>query len=899
MAVDTFIENLKKDFNGEVHDSYSRRLMYATDASAYREIPDAVVLPKDKNDIINLVKLASENDISLIPRAAGTSLAGQVVGKGVVVDISKYFNRIIEINTTEKWVRVQPGVVLDELNKRLAGEGLFFGPETSTSNRCMIGGMTGNNSCGAHSLIYGSTRDHVLEINAVLSDGSEAVFGDLTIEKFKEKLLLQNKEGELYRHVYKLLSDKKNEEEIKANYPDPEIKRRNTGYALDLLLDTEPFGGSKSFNFCKLLAGSEGSLAFFSEIKLNLVDIPPKEVLLLCVHTNTLKEAFTGNLVALKHKPSSVELMDSIILELTKGNIEQNKNRFFIEGNPAAILIVEFTGNTRHELDLKAGGCEEEMKKNGMGYHFPRVYGSDTKKVWNLRKAGLGVLSNMPGDAKPVSVTEDTAVNPVDLPAYMEEFEMLLKQLNLNCVYYAHIATGELHLKPVLNLKDPAHVELFHTVALETAKLVKKYRGSLSGEHGDGRLRGEFIPLMLGNHCYNLLKELKDVWDPKHIFNPNKIINTPPMNTSLRFKPGADVPEPDTIFDFSNEGGMLRSVEKCNGSADCRKSEIIGGTMCPSYQASRNENQTTRARANILREFLTNSDKANRFDHKEIYEVMDLCLSCKACKSECPSSVDVAKLKAEFLQHYYDANGIPLRTKAIAYISSINRMGMIFPSMTNFFIETNFTSGIVKKILKFSPKRSIPLLHKQSLKKYFKKLNQENGSKGTVFFFADEFTDFNDTDIGIKAILLLNKLGYKVIIPTHKASGRTFISKGLIRTARKLADFNVETLSSFITNDSPLIGIEPSAILSFRDEYPELVSPALREKAKELAKNTFMFDEFIVREFEKGNIEQEQFSNETKEIKLILQFSSKDRNVLFRIRRNLPYRNNPKESRLR
>jgi len=618
MAVDTFIENLKKDFNGEVHDSYSRRLMYATDASAYREIPDAVVLPKDKNDIINLVKLASENDISLIPRAAGTSLAGQVVGKGVVVDISKYFNRIIEINTTEKWVRVQPGVVLDELNKRLAGEGLFFGPETSTSNRCMIGGMTGNNSCGAHSLIYGSTRDHVLEINAVLSDGSEAVFGDLTIEKFKEKLLLQNKEGELYRHVYKLLSDKKNEEEIKANYPDPEIKRRNTGYALDLLLDTEPFGGSKSFNFCKLLAGSEGSLAFFSEIKLNLVDIPPKEVLLLCVHTNTLKEAFTGNLVALKHKPSSVELMDSIILELTKGNIEQNKNRFFIEGNPAAILIVEFTGNTRHELDLKAGGCEEEMKKNGMGYHFPRVYGSDTKKVWNLRKAGLGVLSNMPGDAKPVSVTEDTAVNPVDLPAYMEEFEMLLKRLNLNCVYYAHIATGELHLKPVLNLKDPAHVELFHTVALETAKLVKKYRGSLSGEHGDGRLRGEFIPLMLGNHCYNLLKELKDVWDPKHIFNPNKIINTPPMNTSLRFKPGADVPEPDTIFDFSNEGGMLRSVEKCNGSADCRKSEIIGGTMCPSYQASRNENQTTRARANILREFLTNSDKANRFDHKEI-----------------------------------------------------------------------------------------------------------------------------------------------------------------------------------------------------------------------------------------------------------------------------------------
>jgi FAD/FMN-containing dehydrogenase/Fe-S oxidoreductase len=868
MPAKRFLEELEVVFKGEIHASHARRLMYATDASAYRELPEAVVLPKDRDDIVSLVKTAARHGIGLIPRTAGTSLAGQVVGNGVVADVSKYLTGILELNKEAHWVRVQPGVVLDELNKMLAPHGLFFGPETSTSNRCMIGGMVGNNSCGAHSLLYGSTRDHTLEIHAVLSDGSEAIFGELTKEEFAEKLNLPNKEGEIYRHIYKVLNDPVNRNEITAGYPDPAIKRRNTGYALDLLLDTDPFAGNNKFNFCRLLAGSEGTLVFFTEIKLNLVPLPPKEVMLLCVHTKTLKEAFTANLVALKHGPASVELMDDIILELTKGNIEQNKNRFFIEGQPAAILIVEFTGDTREELDLAADACVKEMQENAMGYHYPRVYGSDCKKVWNLRKAGLGVLSNMPGDAKPVSVTEDTAVKPSDLPAYMEEFSGMLKRYNLSCVYYAHIATGELHLKPVLNLKDPAHVELFHTVALETARLIKKYRGSLSGEHGDGRLRGEFIPLMLGEHCYRLLKELKQVWDPHGIFNPGKITDTQAMNTSLRFKPGADIPEPDTIFDFSKDGGILHSVEKCNGSADCRKTEIIGGTMCPSYQASRNENQTTRARANILREFLTHSNKQNRFDHKEIYEVMDLCLSCKACKSECPSSVDVAKLKAEFLQHYYDENGIPLRTRAIAYITSINKMGMAFPALTNFFLKNGFTSGIAKRILKFAPKRSIPRLHKQSLQKYYRKLNQQSENNGTVYLYADEFTSYNDTDIGIKAIQLLNKLGYQVIIPTHKPSGRTFISKGLIRTARKLADYNVEALSALISKETPLIGIEPSAILTFRDEYPELSSVPLREKAKELAKNSLMFDEFIVQEYEKGNIKQEQFSNESKEIKL-------------------------------
>ncbi len=672
------LAELKASLKGEVFADEYTRLLYATDASAYRQIPQLVVRPADAGDLKTLISFARKMKTSLIPRAAGTSLAGQVVGGGIVADISKHMTSVLEVNAEEHWVRVQPGVVLDELNKILEPTGLFFGPETSTSNRCMIGGMVGNNSCGSHSLVYGSTRDHTLEVKTLLGDGSEVVFGKLTKTEFEQKCRLESREGDIYRNINSILGNTENQLEIREQFPDKSIHRRNTGYAIDLLLESEPFGDSdEEFNFCKLIAGSEGTLCFITEIKLNLVPLPPKEKALICVHCHTLDEAFKGNIIALKHGPVAIELMDHVILEQTKANISQRKNRFFLEGEPAAVLLIELSEKTRTEIDQKATSVIKDLKLAGFGYSYPLVYNQDVNKVWALRKAGLGVLSNLPGDAKPVAVIEDTAVNPEVLPEYMNDFRQMLKRLNLDCVYYAHIATGELHLRPVLNLKDPKDVELFHTVALETAKLVKKYRGSLSGEHGDGRLRGEFIPMMIGEHNYSLLQQIKETWDPEGIFNPEKITRTPPMNTSLRFVPGVRVTEPDTIFDFSGTQGILRAAEQCNGSADCRKSSVIGGTMCPSYMATLDENSTTRARANILREFLTHSDKKNRFDHKEIYQVMDLCLSCKGCKSECPSNVDMAKYKAEFLQHWHDANGIPIRTRIIANISKLNKLGMI------------------------------------------------------------------------------------------------------------------------------------------------------------------------------------------------------------------------------
>ena len=866
------LEKLRTSLDGDLFTDYTTRLLYATDASAYREIPLAVSRPKNKEDIRKLIRFANENKTSLIPRTAGTSLAGQVVGNGIVVDVSKYLNKILEINEEEQWVRVEPGVVLDELNLAVAPYDLFFGPETSTANRCMIGGMVGNNACGAHSLIFGSTRNHTISLKTILSDGSDAEFLPLSLEEFAGKCEGNSLESTIYRNIRELLSDPVNQAEIRKEYPDPIIKRRNTGYAIDLLLERQPFTtNGKPFNFSTLLAGSEGTLAFTVEIKLNLVPLPPKEKILVCVHFETLEDALQGNLVALKHNPGAIELMDRFILDCTKDNIEQRKNRFFIQGDPGAILIIEFARDEKDDLLEITSKLEQDLRRKNLGYHYPLVTGTDIPKVWALRKAGLGVLSNTPGDGKPVSVIEDTAINPEKLPQYIAEFKDILAKYQLECVYHAHIATGELHLRPVLNLKDKADVEKFRAIATEIAHLVKKFKGSLSGEHGDGRLRSEFIPLMVGVKNYDILRRIKQAWDPENIFNPGKITDTPPMDSSLRYEPGMPAKEIPTIFDFSHEGGILRAAEKCNGSGDCRKSSLIGGTMCPSYMASSDENTTTRARANILREFLTNSGGKNPFSHREIYDVMDLCLLCKGCKSECPSNVDITKYKAEFLQHYYDEHGVPLRALAIANISRLNRLGSILPGVYNFMVIQPAISGLMKKILGMAPQRTLPTLSPYHLTiwlKNYKQVLPQNFESRQVYLFIDEFTDFNDAHVGIAAVKLLNALGYSVLIKDHVESGRTYLSKGLVREAKKFAIENVLIFKDIIKQEIPLIGIEPSAILSFRDEYPDLAGTELKDTAIALSKNCLLFEEFFIKEVKEGHIKKEQFTTNILKIKL-------------------------------
>ncbi len=864
---------LSTQLEGELYLDTTMRMLYATDASAYQEMPLAVAIPKTKNDIKKLIAFANDNQTSIIPRTAGTSLAGQVVGNGIVVDVSRNFTQIIELNKEEHWVRVQPGVIRDELNMYLKPHGLFFGPETSTANRAMMGGMVGNNSCGSNSIVYRSTREHLLEVDVLLGDGSETTFRSLGIDEFHNKCEGDNLEANIYKTMRSLLSNYDNQVEIRKEFPKKTVERRNTGYAIDALLDSAPFtAGEPDFNFCKLIAGSEGTLAFITEIKLNVVPLLKNETGLLCVHFNSIDEALKANLIALKYKPRASELIDHYILECTKDNIEQSKNRFFVKGDPAAILVIEFTASTRDGITHIATECETEMRASRLGYHFPLLFGEDTKKIWTLRKAGLGLLGNLPGDEKAVPVIEDTAVDANDLPNYIADFNKILEKYNLHAVHYAHAGSGEIHLRPIINLKTVEGNHLFRIIAQEIATLVKKYKGSLSGEHGDGRLRGEFIKQMVGEKNYELFKTVKYTWDPNNIFNPNKIVDTPPMNTMLRYTPGQKTPAFKTIFRYHNQD-VLQHAEQCNGSGDCRKTHLSGGTMCPSYMATKNEKDTTRARANILREFLTNSEKLNRFDHKEIYEVMDLCLSCKGCKSECPSNVDVAKLKAEFLQQYYDANGVPFRSKLIANFNKSAKLGAIAPGLYNFMVSNAATGKLIKRISGFAEKRSMPTLHTTTLEKWFRKRKSATeGSNLTatrkVYLFCDEFTNYNDTEIGMTAILLLEKLGYEVVIPQHEESGRAWLSKGLIRHAKTIANKNISLLSKIVNEKAPLIGIEPSAILTFRDEYLDLADDENYNAAKELAKNVFFIDEFIAKEIDNGNIKADIFTKEKRLIKL-------------------------------
>ncbi len=861
---------LAGELEGALYFDTTMKKLYATDASAYRELPLAVAIPENESDLQKLIQFALKEKTSLIPRTAGTSLAGQVVGKGIVVDVSPKFTKIIELNEAEHWVRVQPGVIRDELNLSLKPHGLQFGPETSTSNRAMIGGMVGNNSCGSNSVIYGTTRDHLLEVKALLSDGSEAVFHSLSKTDFEKKCDSENKlEAAIYQNMKALLSNPENQKEIQSEFPATNVTRRNTGYALDSLADTAPFReGGEDFNFCKLIAGSEGTLAFITEIKLNLLPLPPAEEGLLCVHFNTVDEALRANVIAMRHQPSASELMDHYILDCTKNNIEQSRNRFFVEGEPGAILVIGFLSDSREEIQEKAEQLKRELKAAGLGYHFPLLFGDDTAKVWSLRKAGLGLLGNMPGDEKAVGVIEDTAVSVEDLPAYIREFNVILKKYNLYSVHYAHAGSGELHLRPIINLKTREGNKQFRIIAEEIATLVKKYKGSLSGEHGDGRLRGEFIRQMIGDHNFELLKQIKKTWDPNGIFNPGKIVDTPPMNTSLRYEPGKKAPEIETILDFGPVT-ILQHAEQCNGTGVCRKTEKTGGTMCPSYMVTHNEKDTTRARANIIREYLTNSDKVNKFDHKEIYEVMDNCLECKGCKSECPSDVDIAKVKMEFLQHYFDANGVPMRSKMIAHFGKLSAKAAKVPGLYNFFVTNKITSGLFKRFVGFAPKRSIPKLYSTTLDKWLKKHKPaQRQTIKKVYLFNDEFTNYNDTEIGIKAVKLLEALGYEVICPEHGESARAYMSKGLLREAKKIAEKNVQLLKDLITAETPLVGIEPSAILSFRDEYPDIVDKSMREDARQLGKNALLFGEFIAREMEEGNIGPHQFTREKRMVKL-------------------------------
>ncbi|HZW77156.1 MAG TPA: FAD-linked oxidase C-terminal domain-containing protein [Flavobacteriaceae bacterium] len=871
----TTLADFEKSFQGRLHMDKLYQSMYATDASVYRKIPLAVAFPDSIQGIKQLIDFAHANHIGLIPRAGGTSLAGQCVGEGIVVDISKSFTEILHFDPEELSITIQPGVIRDELNRFLELYGVFFAPNTSTSNRCTIGGMVGNNSSGTTSIKYGVTRDKVIRLKGLLSDGTQVIFEPVTKEQFVEKMALTSLEGEIYRKICKLLSSKETQDEIEKEFPKPEIHRRNTGYAIDALLNSTVFDRSEElFNFCHLIAGSEGTLMFITEITLKLDPLLPKYTAVVAPHYDSLDACLKDVVISMNHDLYTCEMMDHVILDCTKNNKTYLPYRAFVKNNPKAILLLELRSDAQDDLEKQLKQVIQTLQLSKNAYHFPILRGDEIARALELRKAGLGLLGNMVGDKKAVACIEDTAVALTDLPEYIADFTQLMQKYNQNAVYYAHAGAGELHLRPILNLKNSDDVADFRKITTDVAKLCKKYKGSFSGEHGDGIVRAEFIPTMIGEKNYQIIREIKEVFDPKNIFNPGKIVDPFPMDRALRYEADREEPKIETLMNFDDYLGIHRLAENCNGSGDCRKTERSSGAMCPSYHATRDEKDTTRARANVLREVLTNNKAVNKFDSQELKEVMDLCLSCKACASECPSNVDIATAKAEFLFQYYKTHKPSVATRFFAHSSKIYALAAKYPHITNLAFNTKVTSKFIKKISRIHPRRSLPNV---SIKRFNKRiLNSDNqlltvndldkAKSKTIYLLIDEFSRTMDVDIANDAVELLIKLGYHVIPILHLDSGRALISKGFLEQAKKEVDRNIRFLKEKVSHETPLLGIEPSAILSFRDEYLRLSTD--RESATRIADNSFLIEEFLASEIEAGAIKRESFTSEKRKIKI-------------------------------
>lgn len=826
-------------------DELSRRL-YANDASMYEELPLGVTFPRDASEIKKIIVFCAQNSIPITARSAGTSLAGQTTGAGLIMDVSRYMTRIKSIDIEKKRAIVEPGVIRDTLNREAAKHDLLFGPDTSTTNRCMLGGMIGNNSSGSFSIKYGSTREQLESIDVVLSDGSETILKPLSREELEEKRKLDTLEGSIYNQMIDLLLEYK--ALILASYPHPEIIRRNTGYALDKLCQMDPITpGGRPFNLAELVCGSEGTLTMTTKatVKLSKKD---KYSILLVPQFNTLYDSLIAAVEAVKFDPAAVELMDRIILDATKGNTEQRKNRFFLEGEPETVLMIQFDGEDLGELVKKAKNLANILADLALGYTHPIITDPDlVSRVFELRKAGLGLLMGLASDEKTPTFVEDTAVRVEDLPDYIDEFREILSKYGTHCVFYAHASVGELHLRPKLNIKTQEGIEKMKAMAEEVALLVKKYRGSLSGEHGDGRTRAPYIRYVLGDEMMPVLEKVKEIWDPKGIFNPGKIVNAKPIDADLRYSPKYQSPKVDTVFHYRKEGGFAEAIEQCNGAGVCRKLAESGGTMCPSYMATKDEKDSTRGRANLFRQLFSGKQVA-AFESEDLKQVLDLCLSCKACKSECPANVDMAKMKAEFLQGYHDKKGTPLSYRFFGNPGSLFSLAQLFPRLTNTINHSGFGKYVLNRFLNVSKERNLPNFTTERFTKRVKKRNPikgANNSLGKVVLLIDLYIEHNEPELGLAALHVLEHLGYDVILTQPMEAGRTQLSKGFLRKAKKIAEKNISLLSTYTEKNIPIVGLEPSELLTLRDEYLDLVNADLMKKAESVANQSFMFEEFI------------------------------------------------------
>ena len=831
---------LKKRVEGDLHfDKYSR-LLYSTDASIYQIEPIGIVVPRHKGDVQAVIEVANRLGVSILSRGGGTSLAGQAVGHSIVLDFSKYMQNVLEVNKEELWCRVQPGLVQDELNAYVRGQGLQFGPDTSTSNRATIGGMVGNNSSGAHSLTYGKTLDHVIELTVLLTDGSEVILKDLAPAEMERKSKVNSVEGRAYREVFRLAQQHKSE--IVARYP--KIMRRVSGYNLDEFVKPQPF------NLARMIVGSEGTLAAIVEAKMRLVP-KPKWTAMDVIHFNDDIEALECAQIVLTTKPYAMESTDKMILNLARGNIEQSRKLGFVQGTPDSLLMVEYAGETEAEVRAQVEKLEELRKREKIGYAATLAFKpEEVKSIWGVRKAGLGLLLGMKGDKKPIAFVEDTAVSPEKLPEFIKRFREIVTRHDTVAGYYGHCSVGCMHIRPLINLKENGEQQKMVSIANAISDLVLEFNGAMSGEHGDGLARSHFNAKLFGPALYDGFRQIKRAFDPNNLFNPGKIVDAPAMTESLKISPQYKTWEPHTTLDFTEQGGFARAVEMCSGMGECRKK--LDGTMCPSYMGTLDEEHSTRGRANALRNVIAGLVPKTEFTGKRLYDVMDLCLECKACKAECPSNVDMAKLKYEFLDHYHRANGLPLRNRIFGAIASLNRIGSALAPVSNWLANSTPNRWLMDIFGGIDRRRPLPQFASESFEDWFRVHKPEgDGSQGEVVLFHDTFNNYNTPNVAIAATRFLEKSSYRVLLVDKKCCGRPMISKGMLGQAKENAAWNVAKLAPYAEMDTPIVGLEPSCLLTLRDEYPELVRT---EAAKQVAQHSFLLEEFVMREVNAGRL---------------------------------------------
>ena len=811
-----------------------RRLLYATDASIYEMEPVAVVYPRSAADVQHVVRVAGEHGVPVLPRGGGTSLSGQTVNHAIVLDFTTHMAGVLAIDVEGRTARVQPGVVLSELNKALRPDGLQYPIDPSTANRATIGGGIGNNSCGAHSAVYGKTVDNVIALEVVLADGSPATLGALSEAEAAERGEIEGLEGDIYRGVRALAREHRAEVEKRF----PKILRRVSGYNLDEVGEDGPL------NLAKLVVGSEGTLATVTEATVRVVPIPAVKML-AALHFGTVVEAAAATVRANAHQPSAVELVDDTIIQRCRESAGFRELVEFVQGDPGALLLVEFAGERVEEVEGKI----EELRADlvGEGGAFAAVIAreeAEQRRMWRMREGGLGLLMSLRGDAKPASFVEDTAVAPERLAEYVTRFDAAVRARGLRPAYYGHASVGCLHIRPIVDLKDAEGLAQAEGLAEEIADLVLEFGGSLSGEHGDGIVRGVFTERMFGPELTRAFRELKALWDPQGLLNPGKIVETPPFADNLRLSPATVNAEIRTELDFGIEGGLARAAEQCNGQGACRK---LDGGMCPSFMVTGDEEHSTRGRANLLRQALNGALPLEELTSERMRDALDLCVECKACKTECPSGVDFAKLKYEVQAQASAVHGAPLRDRAFARIRTLSALASPVGPLANAVARLGPVRALLERVGGVDRRRPLPAFASRRFGRWWSRRRARTGAaaRGEAVYLVDTFTEYFHPEVGRAAVRVLEALGYAVtVVPKLQCCGRPAISKGQLGLARDWAEENLARLEPYARRGVPIVGTEPSCLLTLRDEYRDLLPG---ERAETVAAQAVLLDELVAR----------------------------------------------------